>query len=190
VVALVSKPSPVEDVRLDRQVRHWAALRCHPSQTLDLVDQLAPEGLTGWTPRIKVHRRLPRTRKSEVRIAALLPSYVFIALGHADRSLDLGIVGKVPRCWPFTFNGHRPVLPVEQLEALEMAATMRPDALDRSGAFSLGQLVSVLYGPLRGHTGPIIARKGRDRWIVDMRGTRVQVPSFLLQPFGHINAAG
>jgi hypothetical protein len=179
-----------DDLRLSREVPLWAALRCHPSQTIDLVDRLTQYGLTGWTPRIRVRRRLPRKKKAEVRIAPLLPSYAFVQFEAADQAVDLGLAGKAPNAWPFLFNGTRPVLPVVQLTQLELAATMRPDALDRFGSYRPGQLVAVIYGPLHGRAGTIVSRKGRDRWVVEVEGTRVSVPSFLLQSLGHISSAG
>ena len=160
----------------------WAPLRCHSSQTLDLADRLAGEGLNGWAPRIRVHRRLPRRRKAEVQILALLPSFVFVPEDRLEPALDLGQKGRVPRHWPFTFNGERRLVPVEQLQILETIAPLRANN-SAPISFHPGDQIRVIYGPLCGHRGSIVSRKGRDRWLVELvgLGIRVWVPSFLLQ---------
>jgi hypothetical protein len=118
-----------------------------------------------------------------------LPSYVFVGFLDADQAIDLGQIGKVPRNWAFLFNGSRPPLPIDQLSTLEIAATMRPDAPERLDVYRCGQCVSIVYGPMHGHSGAILGRKGHSRWIVEICGQRVIVPAFLLRPVGHISGA-
>jgi transcriptional antiterminator NusG len=167
---------------LDPRFDLWAPLRCHSSQTLDLADRLASEGLDGWAPRIRVHRRLPRRRKAELRILPLLPSFVFVPNDRLEPALELAERGRVPRHWPFTFNGERRLVPLEQLQILETIAPLRAHNSAHQ-SFHPGDQIRVIYGPLCGHRGSIVSSKGRDRWLVDLAGLgmRAWVPSFLLQ---------
>jgi hypothetical protein len=165
------------------QADTWAALRCHSFQTLTLADQLVVKGVGGWSPRVPQRRRLPRHRKTVVQLVPLLPSFVFVPFERIEAALDLGTSGEVPTSRAFTFLGHRPALPTEQLLGLRAIEARR--STDRQGlaAYRPGTLVRLLYGPLMGHAARVIARKGRDHWVVELAGVRqrILVPSFLLQ---------
>jgi transcription antitermination factor NusG len=162
---------------LSIEAETWAALRCQSVHTLALADGLADHGLAGWSPRIQLRYRLPRKRKTELRTVPLLPSFVFVPFAMTDRALDLALAGKLPRARPFLFNGFRPALPVVQLQAMEASHPAKPGDL-----FKPGEKVRFVIGPLHGLEGIVLARKGRDRWLVDMNGRRVLVPSFLIAP--------
>ena len=75
------------------------------------------------------------------------------------------------------FNGDRPALPVDQL--LAMNASHPPKSGDQ---FKPGDKVRFVVGPFHGLTGIVLSKKGRDRWLVDMGGARLLVPSFLIRP--------
>ena len=164
---------------LEDQSETWAALRCQSLQTLALASSLQALGVVGWSPSATVRHRFPRRRKAELRTVALLPSFVFVPYAMADNALDLGQRGRVPRAWPFLFNGDRPAVPVDQL--LAMQAAPRRSLVDQ---FHAGQSVRFVTGPFHGLVGQIIGRKGRDRWLVDLDGTRILVPSFLIAAIG------
>jgi transcription antitermination factor NusG len=157
------------------QFESWAALRCLSAKTLQLADNLMDRGVVGWSPRASARFRIPRTRKTELRTVPLLPSFVFVPYPHADAALDLGQRGSVPRAWPFLFNGDRPAVPVDQLVAMQGLGPHKMAEL-----FKPGEPVRFVVGPLHGRTGTIVTRKGRDRWLVDVGGRRVLVPSFLI----------
>lgn len=108
-----------------------------------------------------------------------MPSFVFVPFAAADLAVDLGRSGRVPRAWPFLFNDDRPAIPVDQLLAMETSGPRRQDDL-----FRPGEMVRFVVGPFHGKTGTIISRKGRDRWLVEVDGRRVWVPSFLIQSTG------
>lgn len=161
---------------LDTLAPAWAALRCQSGQTLALVDELVANELPGWSPRLAVRYRVPRRRRTEVRVLAALPSFVFVPFPACEVALALGARGKVPRNWAFTFNGTRPILPVGQLLAMDTTPSRPSGEL-----YKPGERVRIVVGPLHGLTGTIAARKGRDRWAVDLDlGRRVLVPSFLI----------
>jgi len=160
---------------LPEQADRWAALRCQSARTLDLALGLAAKGFGGWSPSAAVRFRIPRKRKTELRTVALLPSFVFVPFDHADAAVDLGLAGSVPRSWPFLFNGDRPQVPVDQLVAMQALDPRKVAEL-----FRPGEKVRVVVGPLRGLVGVVLSRKGRDRWLVDIDGRRVLVPSFLI----------
>jgi len=176
--ALAPPDAPPPESLLPWPAPTWAALRCHALQTLDLADRLTATGLGAWAPRLAIRRRVPRRRKTELRTAALLPSFVFVPYPQADQAIDLGRLGTVPRNWPFLFNGQRPALPAAQLVALKMAEGSKPGV-----TYPTGSKVRVLYGPLHGACGTIVGRKSKDHWLVEIQGLRQRVllPGFLLQ---------
>jgi len=165
------------------QSETWGVLRCHSLQTLQLADSLAATGLAGWSPRVPLRRRLPRQRKTECKLVPLLPSFVFLPFDHLEQALDLAAAGKVPPHRPFTFLGERPALPVEQLQGLRATEARRKGDRDGFAAFSPGGQVRLLYGPLHGLLATVVARKGRDHWVVEVAALhrRLLAPSFLLQ---------
>lgn len=160
---------------LEAQAETWAALRCQSVQTLALASSLQAEGVGGWSPSVTVRRRFPRKRKAELRIVPLLPSFVFVPFPLADNALELGDLGRVPRAWPFLFNGNRPAVPVDQLLAMQCA---KPRS--NGEQFQPGETVRFTSGPFQGLTALVLSRKGRDRWLVDIGGARVLVPGFLI----------
>lgn len=165
------------------QPEPWGALRCHSLQTLQLADGLASLGVGAWSPRVPIRRRLPRARTTEVRVVALLPSFVFVPFDRLELAVGLGMAGKVPTSRPFTFLGQRPVLPDEQLTGLRAIEGRKRTDRDGFAMFRPGALVRLLYGPLHGQLVTVIARKGRDHWLVELVGLRRRLlaPSFLLQ---------
>lgn len=173
----MAAPTPFPALAVETET--WAALRCQSAQTLALADGLSSRSLGGWSPRISVRYRFPRRRKTELRTVALLPSFVFVPFPLADLAVDLGRSGTVPRAWPFLFNGDRPALPVDQLLAMEAV-----DPRSLPDQFKPGERVRFIIGPFHGLTGTVLSRKGRDRWLIDMDGRRVLVPSFLIVAVG------
>ena len=165
---------------LETQSETWAAVRCQSSQTLVLASSLQAQGVVGWSPAIQVRLRLPRRRKAELRTIPLLPSFVFVPFPMADDARELGRKGRVPRNRPFLFNGDRPAVPVDQLLAMQATPKRRPGA----DLFKPGQTIRFVTGPFHGLTATVIAHKGRDRWLVDLGGSRVLVPSFLIAAVG------
>jgi hypothetical protein len=164
---------------LAEQADLWAALRCQSVQTLALADSLIAQGVGGWSPRLLVRHRSPRRRRVELKTVPLLPSFVFVPFHYADQAIDLGRSGRVPRSWAFRFNGDRPALPVDQLLAMQMADHRKPVA-----TFKPGETVRFVAGPFQGLIGIILIPKGRDRWLVDVGGARILVPSFLIASTG------
>jgi len=162
---------------LETQSETWAALRCQSVQTLTLAETLQAQGVAGWSPSAVVRHRFPRKRKAELRIVPLLPSFVFVPFPLADNALELGERGRVPRAWPFLFNGDRPAVPVDQLLAMQCA---KPRS--NGEQYKAGDSVRFVAGPFQGLTAVVLCRKGRDRWLVDIGGARVLVPGFLIAP--------
>ena len=171
-----------------RRSRSCAATRCRRSSWLTSSSTIA--SLAGRLE-FAVRYRLPRRRRTEVRIVPLLPSFVFVPFPQVDCALDLGLSGKVPRAWPFLFDGRRPQLKEDQLQGLKQIEARKADPRAPLVSFSPGQAVRVVYGPLQGHNGTVVCRKGRDRWVIQIDGGRqVSVPGFLVQPAGIIKATG
>jgi len=124
-----------------------------------------------------VRFRLPRGRRTALKTVPLMPSFVFVPYAAADIAVDLGRSGRVPRNWPFLFNGDRPALPVEQLLAMNAGERSKSGDL-----YKPGDKVRFVVGPFHGIAGTILKKQGRDRWLVDVNGARLLVPSFLIRP--------
>ena len=154
----------------------WAALRCQSAATLALASDLSAAGVVGWSPAMAVRYRLPRGRKTALKTVPLLPSFVFVPYAAADFAVDLGRNGRVPRNWAFVFNGGRPALPVDQLLAMNASDPPKGDP------YKPGDRVRFVVGPFHGLTGIVLSKKGRDRWLVDVSGSRLLVPGFLIRP--------
>jgi len=154
----------------------WAALRCQSALTLPLASDLSAAGVVGWSPSAAVRYRLPRGRRTALKTVPLLPSFVFVPFDAADHAVDLGRNGRVARNWPFLFNGDRPALPVDQLLAMNATQPTKP-----GDQFKPGDKVRFIVGPFHGIAGIILMKQGRDRWLVDVNGSRLLVPGFLIR---------
>jgi hypothetical protein len=168
----MNPPQPPLDAVSDQ----WAALRCQSALTLALASDLSAAGVVGWSPATNVRYRLPRGRKTALKTVPLLPSFVFVPFAAADLAVDLGRVGRVPRNWPFLFNGDRPALPVDQLLAMNAG-----DRRKSGDLYKPGDKVRFVVGPFHGIVGIILMKQGRDRWLVDVNGSRLLVPGFLIR---------
>lgn len=167
---------PIADV-----AEYWTILRCSSSATIDLAEELRDEGLLAWSPIIRVQRRLPRRRKTELVVKPLIPSFVFVAKQHGDEAIDLATRGRVHQCKRFLFNEDEVVIPGHQLSALHLAqirGTIRKRPLSPGDRVEL--LATVLYlakalvtkGPMR-----------EDTYEVEIEGQRLRLifPGFLLR---------
>jgi len=139
----------------------WTILRCASAATIDLAQELRDEGLLAWSPIVRIQRRLPRRRKTELITRSLIPSFVFVAKQHGDEAIDLANRGRVHQCKRFLFNDDEATVPGHQLSALHLAqirGTLRNRPLAVGDRVEL--LATLLYlakatvtkGPMRSDT--------------------------------------
>jgi transcription antitermination factor NusG len=147
-----------------------------------LPEELRNEyGILAWSPVIRVQRRLPRRRKTELVVKPLLPSFVFVATHHADEAMELVVNGRVHQMKWFLVNGGPVAIPSVQLGPLHQAqirGTIRKRPLSLGDQVEI--LATVMYlakaqvtkGPLRD-----------DTYEVQIDGQRLKVifPGFLLR---------
>jgi hypothetical protein len=130
---------------------------------------------------VRIQRRLPRRRKTELVVRPLIPSFVFVAKDHGDEAIDLASRGRVHQCKRFLFNEGEVTVPGHQLSALHLAqirGTLRKRPLVPGDRVEV--LATVLYlakgrvvkGPLRS-----------DTYEVELEGQRRRLifPGFLLR---------
>lgn len=167
---------PIADV-----AEEWTILRCASAVTIGLAEELRDERLTAWAPIIRVQKRLPRRRKTELVVRPLLPSFVFVDQRHGDEAIDLAARGRVHQCKRFLFNDGEVVIPGVQLSPLyeaQMKGTARKRALVPGDRVEI--LATVLYlvkgmvlrGPMR-----------EDSYEVELEGQKQRLifPGFLLR---------
>lgn len=159
----------------------WTILRCASAATIGLAQELRDEGLLAWSPIIRVQRRLPRRRKTELVVKPLIPSFVFVAKHHGDEAIDLAERGRVHQCKRFLFNEDEAIVPGHQLSALHLAqirGTIRKRPLSRGDRVEL--LASLFYLAKAAVTkGPMRS----DTYEVELEGQRQRLifPGFLLR---------
>jgi hypothetical protein len=159
----------------------WAILRCYGPSTQRLAEALRDQDLVAWTPMIRRSVRLPRSKKREWRIEALLPSFVFVEWDHADNAFMKGLAGKVPPSTIFRFNGERVQVSTEELEGLEEA---QRKGMMAQVAWAEGTLVEVVSGLAAREQGHIVKKRSGNHYIVQLVPSRIKVivPGFLLRP--------
>ena len=159
----------------------WTILRCASSATIDLAEELRDHDVLAWAPIIRVQRRLPRRRKTELITRALLPSFVFVARDHGDEAVDLAQRGRVPMCKRFLFNEGEVTIPGIQLSPLHLAqirGTLRKcplaagDQVEILASLLYLQKAKVLNGPRRDDSYEVELQGQRQRFIF---------PGFLLR---------
>lgn len=160
----------------------WTVFRCASAATIELPQELRDDhNVLAWSPIIRVQRRLPRRRKTELVVRPLLPSFVFVATHHADEAMELVSTGRVHQMKWFLVNGGPVAIPGLQLGPLHLAqirGTIRKRPLTPGDRVEI--LATVLYlakaqvtkGPLRDDTYEVQ---------IDDQRLKVIFPGFLLR---------
>lgn len=159
----------------------WMILRCASSATSELAEELREEGLLAWAPMIRVQKRLPRRRKTEMVTKPLLPSFVFVAQDHGEEALDLAARGRVHQCKRFLFNEEGASVPAHQLGPLYQAqvrGTMRKAPLVPGDRVEL--LTSLYY---LAKATVVSNPRGGDSYQIELDGQNLKIfcPGFLLR---------
>jgi hypothetical protein len=160
---------------------HWVVLRCASLATIELAEELREEHILAWSPIVRIQRRLPRRRKTELVTKPLLPSFIFVAKQHADHAIELATKGAVHQCKRFLFNVDEVVVPGIQLAPLHQAqirGTLRKRPLVKGDRVEILATLfylhkaSVVKGPLR-----------NDSYEVQLDGQNqlIILPGFLLR---------
>lgn len=159
----------------------WTVLRCASAATVELAEELRDEGLLAWAPMIRVQKRLPRRRKTELIVRPLLPSFVFVAKQHGDEAIDLATRGRVHQCKRFLFNVGEVIVPGIQLGPLHLAQ-IRGSLRDTP--LIIGDQVEILATMLYLVKGRVISGPRRnDSYEIELEGQRQRFifPGFLLR---------
>lgn len=169
-------PVPIHEV-----AEEWTILRCASDATIELAGELRDQHLIAWVPIVRVQRRLPRKRKTELVTKALLPSFVFVSKPHADHAIDLASRGAVHQCKRFLVNVGEVCIPGKQLTPLyeaQIRGTLRKRPL------GIGDQVEILATMLYLVKAVVVSGKLRnDSYEVEVEGQtqRVIFPGFLLR---------
>jgi hypothetical protein len=130
---------------------------------------------------IRVQRRLPRRRKTEMIVRPLLPSFVFVAKQHGDEAIDLASRGRVHQCKRFLFNEGEVTVPGVQLGPLHEAQIR---GTLRKAPLVPGDRVEILASLLYLVKGTVVSSPRRnDSYEVELEGQRQRFifPGFLLR---------
>jgi len=142
----------------------WYAVCCKPRQETVAEENLLRQGFHVYLPRIRMRQR--RRGRWVEAVEVLFPRYIFIRVDPEQRSTATirstrGVTGLV------RFGGQPAVVPDVVMEALKR----REDAgsglhRDNRAAFSSGESVKLIEGPLAGMEGVFAEEDGERRVIV------------------------
>ena len=145
-------------------VERWYAVCCKPRQESVAEENLLRQGFRTYLPRISMRQR--RRGRWVETVEVLFPRYIFIHVDPERRSMasvrsTRGVTGLV------RFGGQPAVVPDVVMDALkrreDVASGMHMD--DRP-AFSAGDAVKLVDGPLAGMEGVFTEKDGDKRVII------------------------
>jgi transcription antitermination factor NusG len=148
----------------------WCILRTSSADTLRLLKSLTQAGLGAWTPIEKRFGKMPRTKASFDKEAALLPTYVFGRVEHVDELLRLAMIPhrQHPKFWVFQQQGGIPLIADDQLNALRQEEDRKVRVFERfkrrgrKGApLPRGTEVKLSEGPMAGFPGVVEDQQGQ-----------------------------
>jgi transcription antitermination factor NusG len=151
----------------------WYALYTEPRHEKYVAEQIGRQGIACYLPLYRSLRRWKDRRKELLMV--LFPGYVFVQMPLQNRLRVLQLPGAVRLV---SFNGHPAPMPDEEIEGLRdrlsLAGRVEPHPY-----LSVGRLVRVRSGPLKGLEGMIQRAKDRCRIVISihliMRSVAVEV---------------
>lgn len=148
----------------------WCILRMAGGSTLPLVRSLNRAGIEAWAPVERRAAKMPRTGAAFDKEIALLPSYVFAAVGHVDELLSLEHSPKRahPKFFVFRHNNGVPLVADDQLDALRSEEARKVRVFDKwrrrvtkGQKLERGTMVKMPDGPFQGFSGIVEDHQGQ-----------------------------
>src|SRR5882724_1131237 len=164
------------------ELRWYAAYTC-ANHEKRVREQLEQRSIESYLPLYETIRRW-RDRRMRLQLP-LFPGYVFVRMALVDR-LQVLQVPSVARL--VGFNGHLAALPDAEIEGLKngLAGGVRAEP---HPFLTAGRRVRIKAGPLGGHEGILIRRKGSLRVVLSieliMRSVVVEVDAENVEPIVH-----
>lgn len=148
----------------------WCMLRMSGPGTMRVAASLSSAGLDVWTPVETQVRRLPRSKKTTERDAAVMPTWAFAPADHLPALLAISVAPHSPHP-PFSifrYQNHFPLIAGRSLEPLREAERRQREAAlkrKREGEpipqFDPGTPVRVDGDNFGGMTGIVTMQHGR-----------------------------
>jgi transcription antitermination factor NusG len=137
--------------------RRWYAAYTCANHEKRVAEQLKGRAVEHFLP---LYKSVRRWKDRHVRLELpLFPGYVFVRLPLRDR---LGVLQVPSVARLVTFNGVPAALPEEEIESLREALASQLRA-EPHPFLKVGRRVRIITGPLAGHEGILLRRRGRDR---------------------------
>lgn len=160
---------------------NWYVAYTYPRCETKVNRQIRDMGITSFLPIKQVERQWSdRIKKMEV---PLFPSYLFIYTTPSQFHALLQIP-ELSRI--ISFGGTPAIVKDEEVEAIKLLVQRKVNIEPQAGAFTVGQRVKVMRGPLAGIEGLLIRKNAKDRFVVQVETLRQHIPFEV--PFQYLRA--
>ena len=145
---------------------YWKALYVAPKWEKKIAARLLEKGLESYLP-LKMERKQWSDRKKNV-ITPLINGYVFVKLNPQQRDQVFYVEGVLQYV---RFNGTDAMIRDVEIEALKsIEAKGYHVEINKSGAFTEGEMVNISHGPFKGLTGIVEHHKSENVCTINITG--------------------
>ena len=144
---------------MDNTNYNWYVFYTYPNAEKVVYRELLRRQYNVFLPMVKaLHRWKNRQKKMVAEI--LFPGYVFVRTTEPE-TFNIVQIPKIIKC---VKSGDRPgIVPDKDIKCIKLMLDLGQDLFVEHG-FTGGEQVKVVRGPLSGHKGILVKRKGKNRF--------------------------
>ena len=163
--------------------RNWYAIYTKPRNEKRVNELLTEQSIQNYLPLIKTVRQWSDRRK--IVELPLFPSYLFVHINDKEYFHVIKTQGIVKF---IIFENRRIVVPDYQIEAIRKYIETGEESIDNPENYSVGKIVRVTRGSMKGLTGKLVQILGKQRVRVEIESVRQSL--FIKIPLGNLEIIG
>ena len=163
--------------------RYWYAIYTRPRYEKRVAGLLTQGGIENYLPLMKSLRQWS-DRKKIVEMP-LFPSYIFVHINEKEYFYTIKVEGIVRFV---TFEKKRVIVPDYQIEAIRKYVETGEEIIVNKEDYSVGKLVRVIHGSMKGLEGRLVELLGKQRVKVEIES--IQKTLFIMIPMGNLEIIG
>jgi transcription antitermination factor NusG len=145
--------------------KHWYALYTKPRWEKKVYEDLKKRGITAYLPLLKTLKQWSDRKKMVEE--PLFKSYLFVFVDRSEYYEAVKSIGVVKY---ITFNGRAVAIPEQEIEAINAYINEGDARIEYTESYSIGDVVEVQFGTMKGLMGKLIEVQGKHRVLVEISG--------------------
>ena len=142
---------------------NWYVFYTYPNAEKVVCKELLKRQYEVFLPMVRTLRKW-RNRQRKLISEVLFPGYIFVRTAE-PQIFNIIQISKIVKC---VKSGDRPgIVPEKDIRCISLMLGLGKEIFVEYG-FSEGEQVEVVRGPLSGHKGILVKRKGKDRFGIQL----------------------